>query len=179
MRYASIKNCDIANGQGIRISLFVTGCRHHCPNCFNQEIWEFNTGEPFTDNEKNKIIELLEPSYIAGLSLLGGEPLEPENQQGLLDLVKEVKAIYPNKTVWCYSGFTFEQLINDKLVKDPYLKELLENIDILVDGRFIEELKSPSLAFRGSSNQRILDCKQSMKDMKPCVLDMDVLGKGA
>ena len=177
MRYASIKNYDIANGQGVRVSLFVTGCRHHCSNCFNEEIWGFDTGEPFTDHEKDMILSYLEPEYIEGLSLLGGEPLEPENQQGLLELVKEVRAKYPNKSIWCYSGFTFEYLIERKLAKDPYLKELLENIDILVDGPFVEDLKNPSLAFRGSSNQRILDCKQSIKDMKPCELHMDRLGQ--
>ncbi len=138
MRYASIKNYDIANGQGVRVSLFVTGCRHHCPNCFNEEIWGFDTGEPFTDKEKDMLLSYLEPEYIEGLSLLGGEPLEPENQQGLLELVKEVRSKYPNKSVWCYTGFTFEYLIEQKLAKDPYLKELLENIDILVDGPFVE-----------------------------------------
>lgn len=177
MRYASIKNYDIANGQGVRVSLFVTGCRHHCPNCFNEEIWGFDTGEPFTDKEKDMLLSYLEPEYIEGLSLLGGEPLEPENQQGLLELVKEVRSKYPNKSVWCYTGFTFEYLIEQKLAKDPYLKELLENIDILVDGPFVEDLKNPSLAFRGSSNQRILDCKQSIKIMKPCELHMDRLGQ--
>lgn len=177
MRYASIKNYDIANGQGVRVSLFVTGCRHHCPNCFNEEIWEFDTGEAFTDKEKDMILSYLEPDYIEGLSLLGGEPLEPENQQGLLNLVKEVREKYPNKSIWCYTGFTFEYLIEQKLNKDPYLKELLENIDILVDGPFVEDLKNPSLAFRGSSNQRILDCMQSINNMKPCELHMDRLGQ--
>lgn len=177
MRYASIKNFDIANGQGVRVSLFVTGCRHHCPNCFNEEIWGFDTGEAFTDKEKELILSYLEPDFIQGLSLLGGEPLEPENQKGLLDLVKEVKSKYPNKTIWCYSGFTFEYIVEHKLNKDPYLKELLENIDILVDGPFVEDLKNPSLAFRGSSNQRILDCKKSLENLQPYVLDMDRLGK--
>lgn len=175
MNYGTIKNYDIANGIGVRVSLFVSGCRHHCKNCFNKEIWEFDSGKPFTTKEKDMIISYLEPDFIEGLSLLGGEPLEPENQQAILELVKEVKIKYPNKTIWCYSGFTFEALINNKLNKEPYLKELLENIDILVDGPFIEDLKNPSLAFRGSSNQRILDCKKSIEELKAIEINMDNL----
>ena len=175
MNYGTIKTYDIANGVGVRVSLFVSGCRHHCKNCFNREIWEFDSGESFGDSQKAYIMQNLEPSYIDGLSLLGGEPLEPENQKGLLDLVQEVKNKYPNKTIWCYTGFTFEYLVSHKLNFDPYLKDLLENIDILVDGPFIEELKNPSLAFRGSSNQRILDCKESLKNLKAHEIKMDNL----
>ena len=164
MNYATIKEFDVANGPGIRVSLFVSGCTHHCKNCFNQEAWDFNYGNPFTRAEIDKIIKCLEPDYMKGLSLLGGEPFEYTNQQGLLPLVREFKEAYPQKNLWCYTGFDFEKDIKcDMMVKWPETRELISYIDILVDGKFIEELKNLKLRFRGSSNQRIIDVPKSLK----------------
>ena len=165
MHFASIKNCDIANGVGVRISLFVSGCTHHCHNCFNQEAWDFNYGQEFTKTQEDQIIDLLKPDYIAGLSLLGGEPMEDLNQKGLLPFVKRVKEIYPNKTIWCYSGYTYEYLL-EKIKTQEYTKELLSLIDVLVDGKYVEELHDLSLRFRGSSNQRIIDVPKTLQQNK-------------
>ena len=165
MHFASIKNCDIANGVGVRISLFVSGCTHHCHNCFNQEAWDFNYGQQFTKTQEDQIIDLLKPDYIAGLSLLGGEPMEDLNQKGLLPFVKRVKEIYPNKTIWCYSGYTYEYLL-EKIKTQEYTKELLSLIDVLVDGKYVEELHDLSLRFRGSSNQRIIDVPKTLQQNK-------------
>lgn len=163
MNYADIKRIDVANGPGVRVSLFVSGCTHHCKNCFNPETWNFNYGELFTENEINKILEYLEPSHIKGLSLLGGEPFEYTNQQGILPLLRKVKEIYPQKDIWCYTGYDFKKDIKENMmVKWPETRELISYIDILVDGKFIEELKNLSLRFRGSSNQRIIDVKKSL-----------------
>lgn len=162
MNYASIKNCDVANGIGIRISLFVSGCRHKCKNCFNQEAWDFTYGEKFTEETLEQLRTLLAPSYIRGLSLLGGEPMEKENQEGLLPVYRMMKEEFPDKTIWCYSGFTFEQLLAMRDIL-PYTREILSCIDVLVDGKFIEELKDISLRFRGSSNQRIIDVRKSLE----------------
>ncbi|MBQ9791015.1 MAG: anaerobic ribonucleoside-triphosphate reductase activating protein [Clostridia bacterium] len=166
MHYATIKKNDIANGTGVRVSLFVSGCTHHCKNCFNPETWNFNYGTPFTEETENEIIEALKPDYIKGLTLLGGEPFEPENQKSLLPFIKKVKAIYPNKTIWGYSGYTFdnELLTSGSRANCDVTRELLEHIDILVDGEFKEELKNLSLKFRGSSNQRIIDVQKSLRD---------------
>ena len=165
MHFASIKNCDIANGVGVRISLFVSGCTHYCHNCFNQEAWDFNYGQEFTKTQEDQIIDLLKPDYIAGLSLLGGEPMEDLNQKGLLPFVKRVKEIYPNKTIWCYSGYTYEYLL-EKSKTQEYTKELLSLIDVLVDGKYVEELHDLSLRFRGSSNQRIIDVPKTLQQNK-------------
>ena len=165
MHFASIKNCDIANGVGVRISLFVSGCTHHCHICFNQEAWDFNYGQQFTKTQEDQIIDLLKPDYIAGLSLLGGEPMEDLNQKGLLPFVKRVKEIYPNKTIWCYSGYTYEYLL-EKSKTQEYTKELLSLIDVLVDGKYVEELHDLSLRFRGSSNQRIIDVPKTLQQNK-------------
>ena len=165
MHFASIKNCDIANGVGVRISLFVSGCTHHCHNCFNQEAWDFNYGQQFTKTQEDQIIDLLKPDYIAGLSLLGGEPMEDLNQKGLLPFVKRVKEIYPNKTIWCYSGYTYEYLL-EKSKTQEYTKELLSLIYVLVDGKYVEELHDLSLRFRGSSNQRIIDVPKTLQQNK-------------
>ena len=172
MKYAKIKKCDVANGPGVRVSLFVSGCNHHCKNCFNREAWDFNYGNDFTEEEENQIIEDLKPEHISGLSLLGGEPFERQNQEGLLPLVKKVKATYPNKKIWCYTGFTFDKQILGEMIEQENretTKDLLANIDYIVDGRFVEELKDPKLRFRGSSNQRIIDVKKSL-DKKEIVL---------
>lgn len=168
MNYASIKACDVANGTGVRVSLFVSGCNHHCEGCFNSEAWDFNYGERFDDEKMAQIIDNLAPDYISGLSLLGGEPLDPKNQAEVLKIVKKVKAVYPNKTIWCYSGFTFEELLEMKK-ECVILEELLENIDILVEGRFVLSLKQLGLKFRGSSNQRILDVSKSLIAKQPII----------
>ena len=173
MNYASLKNFDIANSKGVRVSLFVPGCQKKKKNCFNEEAWDFQYGKPFDQTVVKTILQWLQPDYIAGLSLLGGEPLEPENQEALLDLCRQVKTMYPDKSIWCYSGFTFEHLMDVKAKNDVDLIDLLQCIDILVDGPFVEDLKNPGLAFRGSSNQRILDCKRSLKQHHAVVLDMD------
>ena len=157
MNYAALKKFDIANGPGVRVSLFVSGCRHHCKNCFNREAWDFDFGRPFTNDTEEEILAELDKDYIKGLSLLGGEPFEPENRAALTQLLKRVREKYPQKTVWCYTGFEFEKL------SDQTAREMLSLIDVLVDGKFVEELKSPDLIFRGSSNQRIIDVKKSLE----------------
>lgn len=163
MKYATIKECDVANGPGIRVSLFVSGCNHHCKGCFNREAWDFTYGKEFTKEVEDKIIKYMEPSYIKGLSLLGGEPLELINQKGLLPLVKKVKEVYPNKDIWCYTGFTFDKDVMGKMaVENEETRELLPYIDYVVDGKFVEELKNPGLRFRGSSNQRIINVKRTL-----------------
>ena len=165
MKYAKIKKCDVANGPGVRVSLFVSGCNHHCKNCFNKEAWDFNYGNDFTEKEQESIINDLKPEYITGLSLLGGEPFEEVNQEGLVPLVKKVKETYPDKKIWCYTGYTFDNQILGKMVAQENretTKELLANIDYIVDGKFVEELKDPNLQFRGSSNQRIIDVQKSL-----------------
>lgn len=164
MNYAEIKSCDIANGLGVRVSLFVSGCTHHCKNCFNEMTWDFNYGEVFDESVEAKIIDALKPDHISGLTLLGGEPMEPSNQRALLPLVKKVKALYPNKDIWMYSGYIFDQeLLQDSRARCEVTDELLSYIDVLVDGRFVEALKDISLKFRGSSNQRIIDVPASLK----------------
>ncbi len=165
MYYGNIKETDIANGIGIRVSLFVSGCTHHCKNCFNQMTWDFKYGEPFTEETEEKILKLLEPSYISGLTLLGGEPMEPANQIALLPLLKKFRAKFGNgKNIWCYTGYLFdEELLRPSRARCEVTDELLSYIDVLVDGEFVEELKSLSLKFRGSSNQRIIDVPKSLE----------------
>ena len=165
MNYADIKQYDVANGIGVRVSLFVSGCTHHCKECFNKEAWDFDYGKPFTDKEADDIISYLKPDYVAGLSLLGGEPLEPVNQEGLLPLLRRVHNEYPNKTVWCYTGYHFDRdLLRWMEEGDPVITELLPLLDVIVDGEFIEERKNLRLAFRGSENQRILDVQLSLRE---------------
>ena len=171
MNYALIRENDIANGPGVRTSLFVSGCRHHCKGCFNPETWNFNYGSLFTQNEIDQIIQATEPSFVDGLTLLGGEPLEPENQEGLIELLKQFRQKLPNKTVWCYSGFSFENDLLPKINNNiEHIKELLSLVDVLVDGKFVEELKSSALLFRGSSNQNIIDLKKSISENKMILL---------
>lgn len=168
MHFASIKNFDVANGVGVRVSLFVSGCNHRCKGCFNQEAWDFNYGKEFSDSEIDLIIEMLKPTYIKGLTLLGGEPMELVNQKGLLPLVKKVKEVYPLKSIWCYSGFTFDQIMKMREQFD-ITDEILKYIDVLVDGKFEIEKKDLKLKFRGSSNQRIIDLKKTL-DSKEIIL---------
>ena len=161
MHYGKIRDCDIANGTGVRVTLFVSGCRNHCKNCFQPETWDFNYGELYTDETEEYIIKLLSKPYIQGLTILGGEPLEPENQRGLIGLLRRVKLECPEKDIWCYTGYTIEQITADGTkCRCDVTDELLSMIDVLVDGRFVEELKDITLKFRGSSNQRIIDVKQ-------------------
>lgn len=165
MNYADIKTIDIQDGTGVRVSIYVSGCHFHCKGCHNKEAWDFNYGKKFEDSTIDYIIDLLKPSYIAGLSILGGEPLELVNQQGLLPLVKKVKEIYPDKTIWCYTGYDFEKDVYGKMYKEySYTKEFLQKIDIMVDGEFIEENKLVDLKFRGSTNQRKIDVQASLKN---------------
>lgn len=167
MNYGKIKNLDIANGEGVRISLFVSGCTHHCKNCFNQETWDFNYGEPFTQDTINQIIKLLKPKHVAGLTLLGGEPLHPNNQPYILDLIKQIRVKFgDNKNIWCYTGYTYDDLSNKKRAHTSSTDEILSNIDVLVDGLYIDELRNISLKFRGSSNQRVIDVKKTLQSDK-------------
>ena len=163
MNYATIKTYDTANGPGVRVSLFVSGCTHYCKDCFNSEAWDFNYGNDFTEDTIQEIIEAMNHDYITGLSLLGGEPFELINQKGLLPLLKKVKEVYPDKTIWAYSGFLYDEL---KEMDYPETKEILSLIDVLVDGKFVESLKDPNLYFRGSSNQRVIDMKKTLKNNK-------------
>lgn len=157
MNYAALKKFDIANGPGVRVSLFVSGCRHHCKGCFNSEAWDFDFGLPFTEAVEAEILTELSKSHISGLSLLGGEPFEPENRAALIGLLKKVRKTLPEKSIWCYSGFTYEHL-----TEIPEARALLELLDVLVDGKFEEGKKNLALIFRGSSNQRIIDVKKSL-----------------
>ncbi|MGN1096017.1 MAG: anaerobic ribonucleoside-triphosphate reductase activating protein [Eubacteriales bacterium] len=168
MNYGEIKKYDIANGTGVRTSLFVSGCTHHCKNCFNPETWSFSYGKPFTKEVEDDIISSLSPYYISGLSLLGGEPFEPSNQQTLVELLRRVKREEPQKNIWCYSGYLFEELTGKipSRSRCEYTDEMLSYIDVLVDGEFIEAKKDISLRFRGSSNQRIIDVKRSFENGK-------------
>lgn len=163
MNYAVIKKFDIANGPGVRVSLFVSGCRHFCKNCFNSEAWDFNYGKPYTDAVLEEIVAATAPEHITGFSVLGGEPFEPENQAEVLRTVKAIKTRLPEKDVWIYTGFLYdEQLLAGKVGDLDTVKEILKYTDVLVDGKFVEELKSPDLLFRGSSNQRIIDVQKSL-----------------
>ena len=164
MNYAKINKNDIANGIGIRVTLFVSGCTHFCKGCFNQEAWDFEFGEPFTEAVQNELLEALNHSYISGLTLLGGEPMEPQNQRALLPFLKALKEKYPQKTVWCYSGYTLEELTGNSRARCEVTDEMLSLIDVLVDGEFVEELKDISLRFRGSANQRLIDLKATLEN---------------
>lgn len=164
MNYATIKFNDISNGPGVRVSLYVSGCRNHCKNCFNPETWDFNYGEPFTKEVENKIIEAMKPAHIKGFTLLGGDPFEPENVKALLPFMKRLRAIYPQKSFWCFTGYDYERdLLTGKLGDHDEVMELLGTLDVLVDGRFVEELKDLNLRFKGSSNQRTILVKKSLE----------------
>ena len=161
MNYGEIKKYDIANGPGVRVTLFVSGCRHHCKGCFNAETWDFHYGNPYTEKTEKEILDALNHPYIAGLTLLGGEPFEPENQRELVKLLKKVRKMYPKKNIWCYTGYTYDKdLLEGGKVYTPFTEEMLSYIDTLVDGQFIESQKDITLKFRGSANQRILDLNE-------------------
>ena len=151
MNYGAIKKIDVANGPGVRVSLFVSGCRNHCRGCFNPETWDFNYGQPFTRKTEDEILKALSPEWIQGLSILGGEPLEPENRERLLPFVKRVRAILPEKDIWLYTGYVYESIQDE---------EIMKYVDVVVDGPFVEKEKDPRLAFRGSRNQRIIHLKR-------------------
>ena len=161
MNYATIKNCDIANGPGVRVSLFVSGWTHRCPGCFNEIAWDFNYGQPFTQETIDSIIAMLRPSYIRGLTLLGGEPFEPQNQAAVVELLRQVKKALPEKSIWAFSGYLYEKDILSGRLGDT--SEYLSYLDVLVDGPFVEAKKNLSLRFRGSENQRLIDVKASME----------------
>lgn len=164
MNYADIKQYDVANGPGIRISLFVSGCTHHCKECFNPETWDFNYGKPFTQETIDLIIEYMKPEFISGLTILGGDPFEIQNQEPLIPLLKQVKSVYPDKTVWCFTGYDFERDIVGRMMNEyPFTKELLSYIDVMVDGEFILEQKDLSLIFKGSANQKTIKVKESLE----------------
>ena len=163
MNYATIKNCDIANGPGVRVSLFVSGCTHHCKGCFNEVAWDFDYGQPFTEDTVEKILNMMAPGYIKGITLLGGEPFEPQNQPALVDLAKRIKAKYPTKSIWAFSGYLFENMLDGKVGDRDICMEFLKHVDVLVDGPFVESKKNLMLRFRGSENQRIIDVQTSLK----------------
>ena len=166
MNYGTIKKNDIANGVGVRVSLFVSGCTHHCPGCFG-------FGKPFTGETEEEILDALAPDYIEGLTLLGGEPFEPENQKALVPFLEKVRERYPQKNLWCYTGYTLEQdLLRDSRARCGYTDRMLSMIDVLVDGRFVEALKDISLPFRGSSNQRILNLRATLESGSAKLLEM-------
>ena len=167
MNYANIKKYDVANGVGVRVSLFVSGCTHRCKGCFNAEAWDFSYGKPYTEATEEEILDALNKDYIAGLSLLGGEPFEPQNQRALLPLLQKFRERYPQKDVWCYSGYTFDaDLQEGGRAHCEATDEMLSMLDILVDGEFVEDLKDLKLRFRGSANQRIIDVPRTLREGK-------------
>ena len=169
MHYGTIKNCDIANGLGVRVSLFVSGCRNCCEGCFNKATWDFNYGKEYTKEVEEEIITLLKPEYIDGFTLLGGEPFEEENQEEVLNLLTRIKTEYPDKNIWCYTGYILEtDLLDPKGGKHTkHTLDILKCIDVLVDGPFILAKKNLMLKFKGSENQRVLDLKETLKQGKP------------
>lgn len=174
MNYAGIKKLDVANGPGLRVTLFVSGCTHHCKGCFNKETWDFNYGDIFTEETEQLLLEALDNEHIAGLTLLGGEPFEPSNQEALVPFLRKVRAGFPKKSIWCFTGYDFQVDIMERMVQNcPYTREMLSYIDILVDGRFIEELKDLNLRFKGSSNQRTIVVKDSMEQGKIILWEHD------
>lgn len=174
MYYGALKKTDIANGPGVRVSLFVSGCTHHCKECFNPETWDFTYGEEYTDKVTAEILEALEPEYIQGITVLGGEPFEPSNQRELLPLYHAVKNKYPEKSIWVYSGYTLEaELLGESRARIDITDEILSLIDVLVDGEFVLEKKNISLKFRGSENQRIIDLPASLAAGKAVLFSDD------
>ena len=171
MNYGAIKKCDIANGVGVRTVLFVSGCTHHCKGCFQPETWNFDYGERYTKETEDEIIESLRPDYVDGITLLGGEPFEPENQRELVKLLRRIKKELPQKTVWSFSGYTYEELTGDSRAGGEVTKEMLSMLDVLVDGEFVEAKRNISLRFRGSENQRLIDMNKTRKEGKIVLWD--------
>lgn len=171
MNYGAIKKCDIANGVGVRTVLFVSGCTHHCKGCFQPETWNFDYGERYTKETEDEIIESLRPDYVDGITLLGGEPFEPENQRELVKLLRRIKKELPQKTVWSFSGFTYEELTGDSRAVCEVTNEMLSMLDVLVDGEFVEAKRNISLRFRGSENQRLIDMNKTRKESKIVLWD--------
>ena len=171
MNYGAIKKCDIANGVGVRTVLFVSGCTHHCKGCFQPETWNFDYGERYTKQTEDEIIESLRPDYVDGITLLGGEPFEPENQRELVKLLRRIKKELPQKTVWSFSGYTYEELAGDSRAVCEVTKEMLSMLDVLVDGEFVEAKRNISLRFRGSENQRLIDMNKTRKEGKIVLWD--------
>ena len=171
MNYGAIKKCDIANGVGVRTVLFVSGCTHHCKGCFQPETWNFDYGERYTKETEDEIIESLRPDYVDGITLLGGEPFEPENQRELVKLLRRIKKELPQKTVWSCSGFTYEELTGDSRAVCEVTNEMLSMLDVLVDGEFVEAKRNISLRFRGSENQRLIDMNKTRKEGKIVLWD--------
>lgn len=164
MHYGNIKNCDVANGEGVRVTLFVSGCTNRCEHCFQPETWDFSYGEEFTREVEDKIISMLAPSYINGLTVLGGEPFEPSNQRALLPFLTRVRAAYPDKNIWAFTGFTFEELKCDgSRPRCECTDGILSLVDVLVDGRYEHSKRNLSLKFRGSSNQRLIDVPKTLE----------------
>lgn len=163
VHYATIKNCDIANGPGVRVSLFVSGCTHRCKGCFNAAAWDFEYGMPFTEQTVQTILDMLRPHYIKGLTLLGGEPFEPQNQEPIVQLLRQIKSEMPSKSIWAFSGYLFEKITSGTLGDWQITKEYLSYLDVLVDGPFVEEKKNLNLRFRGSENQRLIDIPASLQ----------------
>lgn len=179
MNYATIKNCDIANGPGVRISLFVSGCTHHCKGCFNEVAWDFDYGEPFTQQTIWTILDMMKPGYIKGLTLLGGEPFEPQNQGPIVELLRQVKKAYPQKSIWAFSGYLYEKITSHTLGDWAVTQEFLSYLDVLVDGPFVEEKKNLALRFRGSENQRLIDMPATLASGKIVLWeDWQTEGKG-
>lgn len=171
MNYGAIKKCDIANGVGVRTVLFVSGCTHHCKGCLQPETWNFDYGERYTNETEDEIIESLRPDYVDGITLLGGEPFEPENQRELVKLLRRIKKELPQKTVWSFSGFTYEELTGDSRAVCEVTNEMLSMLDVLVDGEFVEAKRNISLRFRGSENQRLIDMNKTRKEGKIVLWD--------
>lgn len=171
MNYGAIKKCDIANGVGVRTVIFVSGCTHHCKGCFQPETWNFDYGERYTKETEDEIIESLRPDYVDGITLLGGEPFEPENQRELVKLLRRIKKELPQKTVWSFSGYTYEELTGDSRAVCEVTNEMLSMLDVLVDGEFVEAKRNISLRFRGSENQRLIDMNKTRKEGKIVLWD--------
>ena len=171
MNYGAIKKCDIANGVGVRTVLFVSGCTHHCKGCFQPETWNFDYGERYTKETEDEIIESLRPDYVDGITLLGGEPFEPENQRELVKLLRRIKKELPQKTVWSFSWYTYEELTGDSRAVCEVTNEMLSMLDVLVDGEFVEAKRNISLRFRGSENQRLIDMNKTRKEGKIVLWD--------
>ena len=174
MNYGEIKKYDIADGPGVRVSLFVSGCTHFCEGCFNSQTWDFNFGKPFTEETEEEILKAMSPSHISGFTLLGGEPFEPQNQKVIVELLRKIKKAYPDKNIWCYTGYLFDRdLLGESRARCEYTDEMLSMIDVLVDGEFIAEKRNLMLNFRGSSNQRIILVQQSLKEEKVVLSELN------